>query len=384
MAITTIVNHQFTSLILEILNDFFDKAGEEIFSSSSLLQYINLKTKSANKGSKSRGSFASLYALYVVIEDYIQKDFSSQRMKGQYSKYDGAKFSDLLTRQRTLPFGNKLQNHALNSRLNEEFKKYFDIGIVPITRNLETQRYWIQEDLLLISIKQDNGESITYNIAPTIIKVVDLYISKKKEAFDDFIETCHNISKLSLLDTQTAEQFIISQLQPNVDARVFEIVSYSILKARYGQEKIWIGKTKENVAEEALILYKTGRTNANDGGIDFVMKPLGRFFQVTETIDVCKYFLDIDKIQRFPITFVVKSTLDSAVIISRIRKQAETKYKIESVVNDYMDAIEEVINVVELTKYFQEAVALNKLNEIMEEIITQSQVEFNQTIANYQ
>lgn len=30
---------------------------------------------------------------------------------------------------------------------------------------------------------------------------------------------------------------------------------------------------------------KTGRTNANDGGIDFVTKPLGRFFQVTETLD---------------------------------------------------------------------------------------------------
>jgi len=46
------------------------------------------------------------------------------------------------------------------------------------------------------------------------------------------------------------------------------------------------------VKEDFLILYKTGRTNANDVGIDFVMKPLGRFFQVTETLDVRKYFLD--------------------------------------------------------------------------------------------
>jgi hypothetical protein len=58
---------------------------------------------------------------------------------------------------------------------------------------------------------------------------------------------------------------------------------------------------------ENLKLYKTGRTNANDGGIDFVMKPLGRFFQVTETLDFKKYFLDIDKIQKYPITFVIKS-----------------------------------------------------------------------------
>ena len=51
----------------------------------------------------------------------------------------------------------------------------------------------------------------------------------------------------------------------------------------------------------------TGRTNANDGGIDFVMRPLGRFFQVTETLDVRKYFLDIDKVEHYPVSFVIKS-----------------------------------------------------------------------------
>ena len=76
----------------------------------------------------------------------------------------------------------------------------------------------------------------------------------------------------------------MQQLKPNVDARVFEIVSYAVLKAKYHQETVWIGEAKDTVSEEFLILYKTGRTNANDGGIDFVMKPLGRFFQVTETI----------------------------------------------------------------------------------------------------
>ena len=30
------------------------------------------------------------------------------------------------------------------------------------------------------------------------------------------------------------------------------------------------------IKEDNLTLYKTGRTNANDGGIAFVMKPLGR------------------------------------------------------------------------------------------------------------
>ena len=43
-------------------------------------------------------------------------------------------------------------------------------------------------------------------------------------------------------------------------------------------------------------LYKTGRVGANDGGIDFVLRPHGRFFQATEVLDFGKYFLDIDKI----------------------------------------------------------------------------------------
>ena len=67
------------------------------------------------------------------------------------------------------------------------------------------------------------------------------------------------------------------------------------------------GWSSDELNKESLLLFKTGRTNTNYGGIDFVMRPLGRFFQVTETIDVGKYFLDIDKVQRYPITFVVKT-----------------------------------------------------------------------------
>ena len=55
-------------------------------------------------------------------------------------------------------------------------------------------------------------------------------------------------------------------------------------------------------------LFKTGRTNANDGGIDFVMRPVGRFFQVTEVNNYDKYLLDIDKVMHFPVSFVIKTT----------------------------------------------------------------------------
>ncbi len=154
-------------------------------------------------------------------------------------------------------------------------------------------------------------------------------------------------------------------------------MNLSNLKAKYGKETIWIGASRDSVAEETLILYKTGRTNANDGGIDFVMQPLGRFFQVTETVDVSKFFLDIDKVQRFPITFVVKSTESEDQILAIIRAQAEAKYKIEAVVDAYMEAVEEVINVVDLINYFNDIVDSGRLSEVMEEIMLQSKVEFN-------
>ncbi|CCQ49564.1 FIG00563604: hypothetical protein [Crocosphaera watsonii WH 8502] len=80
-------NHQFTQVIFEMLNKYFDKNAEDIFQNSPLLQYLNIKTKSANKGSKSRPSLGNHYALYVLVEDYINKGFYNQKitktMKGQ-------------------------------------------------------------------------------------------------------------------------------------------------------------------------------------------------------------------------------------------------------------------------------------------------------------
>ena len=248
---------------------------------------------------------------------------------------------------------------------------------VPIVRNLQTQRYWVQEDLLLISLRSRSGKDITYNIAQTVIDIIDRYVDTKRAAFDKFIATCQQIADLGKRNPSEAKEFIIEQLSPNVDARVFEIVSYAVLKEKYGQESVWIGPMRDEVSEEVLALYKTGRTNANDGGIDFVMKPLGRFFQVTETVDVSKYFLDIDKVQRFPITFVVKSDESVAGIRKKIEDQARRKYRIESVVRSYMEAIEEIVNTDDLVVAFDQVVESGRLENVMSEIVTQSKIEFN-------
>jgi len=373
-----ITNHSFTASINLILDRHFSEYSKDVFEASPLLGYLNNKTKSANRGSKARGAFANHYALYVVIEDYLAKGFLNGKANIPYSKYEGARFSDLFRRQRELPFGAKLQNHGLNARLNDEFKKFYPtVGKPPIVRDVESQRYWIQEDLLQVQIRQKNGNDVTYNIAKAVLEIIDAYVATKKAAFEGFLESCRKIAEIGKENPDQAVEFVIQQLMPNVDARVFEIVSYAVLKAKYGQKSVWIGDEKEAVSEEALILYKTGRTNANDGGIDFVMKPLGRFFQVTETVDVSKYFLDIDKVQRFPIAFVVKSDDSAEQIRSAIRSQAIAKYKIEAVVETYMKAVEEIINVKDLVEAFTEVVSSGNLQDVMEEIVTQSKVEFN-------
>lgn len=365
------ITHEFTSIILSILEKYFPKRSKDILEKSSLLQYLNIKTRSANKGSKSRGSFANHYALYVLVEDYIKNGFHE---KTAYSKYAGAVFSDLYTRQRELPFGAKLQNHALNHRLNEEFKKYFpSIELLPIIRDAATNRYWVNEKLLKIKL----ADQQIINLAKPIIDIIDAYVVTKRGSFEAFIADCKKIKNIPKEKNEEAVKFILDLIRPNVDARIFEIVTYSILKESYSEQQIFWGFDQDNLNEEKLKLFKTGRTNANDGGIDFVMKPLGRFFQVTETLDVKKYFLDIDKVERFPITFVVKSEDSVENIMKTIKAQAEKLFDIESVVTRYMGCIEEIINIPSLTKHLDLVISKGKLSLVIDEILRQSLVEFN-------
>lgn len=228
------MKHAFTDTILDILRGRFCDAAEDVFQKSPLLQYLDIKTRSPNRGSKARGSFANHYALYVLVEDYISKGYLGPK-KGQYQKYEGARFTDLFRRQRELPFGAKLQNHALNSRLNDEFAKYFPSSdLRPILRDQSEQRYWVNERLLVIEVGsgRDRWE---VNIAEAIIEIVDKYVEAKRTAFEKFIDTCKKIAALSSTDPAGAVTFVEGQLQPDVDARVFEIVSFAILKAHYGE-----------------------------------------------------------------------------------------------------------------------------------------------------
>ncbi len=366
------LEHEFTNVIREILKQLFGGSSEEIFEKSHLIQYLNKKTRAASRGSKARASFANHYAIYVLVEDYINKGFLEKNR--DYSEYEGAKYTDLFTRMRELPFGSKLQNHALNNRMNDEFRKFFpDVQYQPIIRDLKTKRYWINENLL--NIRLHNGQVV--NIAEAIIRIIDAYVEARKSAFEKFISYCSSLASVSMDDPKKVVDFINSQIQPNVDARIFEIVSYSILKAHYSDQIIYWGWSLDELNEENLKLYKTGRTNANDGGIDFVMKPLGRFFQVTETLDFKKYFLDIDKIQRYPITFVIKTEKSIEEILNQIENNAKATYGVKAIVKRYMESIEEIINIPKLKTILDNLVSQGKVKDIMDEIILQSRVEFN-------
>ncbi|MEK6681158.1 MAG: restriction endonuclease [Nitrospirota bacterium] len=364
------MEHDFTPVIRKILTKHFKDKAEDLFEKSPLLQYINLKTVSATRGSKARSSFANLYAIYVLAEDYIKHGYHK---KGDYSKYEGAQFSKLFKRQRELPFGRKLQNHALNHRMNEEFRKFFpQIDAQPILRVVETKRYWINEKLIVPSLGRK-----TFNLTQAIIEIVETYSRTKLAAFEGFIQTCEKLRVISKQKNTKVEEFVLGLLAPNVDARVFEIVSYAILKYFYHDQTVYFGFQLDDLEKSPLILYKTGRTNANDGGIDFVMKPLGRFFQVTETLDVRKYFLDIDKIERYPITFVIKSSESVGILSRKLREGAERQYAIKAIVDKYMACIEEIINISMLQERFRSSVAQGYLSSIMDEIVRQSKVEFN-------
>lgn len=360
----------FTENIKVVLKKHFGKNADDIYDKSQLIQYINEKTRSANKGSKSRSSFANLYAIYVIIEDYLANGYDK---KGNYSKYKGSAFVKLFTRQRELPFGSKLQNHALNNRMNSEFQKYFPSSeFIPILRNHETNRYWINENLIKVKVGKAN-----FNIAKSIIEIIDEYARTKQDAFQRFVKSCEELQKIGKTTPKKVEEFIIGLLAPNVDARLFEIVSYSILKYFYHDQTIIWGFEMEKLNTENLKLYKTGRTNANDGGIDFVIRPLGRFFQVTETLDFKKYFLDIDKIQKYPITFVIKSTEPTKDLLKKIRDNASKTYSIKAIVDKYMDCIEEIINITTLADRFNATIKRGYRDKILDEIVIQSKVEFN-------
>jgi hypothetical protein len=365
------LEHEFTKVIFKILEDSFGDKANDIYLRSPLLQYLNSETRAASKDSKSRKSNGNLFALYALVLDY--RNHGYYKKEGYSEQYKGARFTDLKKVANSLPGGDKLQNHAFNHRLNQKFMKlYQDCPYQPIIRNLDTKRYWINENLINV----EYNEKI-YNISKEVLTIIKNFIDVVRAEFESFIAYTTKLASIVNSKPEIVVEFILKQLAPTSDARTFEIVSYAILKNHYKNQHIYWGWDINKLEKENLHLYKTGRTNANDGGIDFVMKPLGRFFQVTETLDFKKYFLDIDKVQRFPISFVVKTNMSHKDMRKVIRENAIKSYRVKSVVERYMEAVEEIINIDDLTSILTKLIDSGNVKSVLDEIILQSRLEFN-------
>jgi hypothetical protein len=61
-----------------------------------------------------------------------------------------------------------------------------------------------------------------------------------------------------------------------------------------------------------------------------------------------------------------------------IEQNARKTFAIESVIQDYMSCLEELINIPILLERLESVINYKGINDIMEEIILQSKVEFNQ------
>lgn len=346
-----------------------------IIKNSTLIQYLEKKTKAINKTgdttSKSRFSFANIYAIYVLTEDYI--NVVNNGIK--YDNYDGMAFTNALARVRNLPFGAKLQNHALNSRCNDEFKKFFpSTSLIPIKRDLITKKYWIEDKLLVLNFKGD-----TINLSNSILNIINNYVDAVSAGLTNLIDTIttlkSNFEKNN--DSSPVIKFITSQLHPNADARTFEIVAFAILKYFYKTTRMYFGYTKDEINEVIPELFKTGRTNANDGGIDYILKPLGRIFQVTEVLDFNKYTLDIDKLNHYSIVFVVKTNLTKNDVNQKIIQDAMSSYSDKKLRDLYLNCFEDIITINELMKYLKIALEHGYIADLLNEIVEQTLLEYN-------
>jgi hypothetical protein len=118
-------------------------------------------------------------------------------------------------------------------------------------RDVETNRYWINENLLKVKVS-----SKVYNLSNVIIEIIDEYIKTKQDAFQKFVKSCEELKEIGKTTPKKVEEFIVGLLEPNVDARLFEIVSYSILKYHYHDIQIIWGYDMSELNTENLKLYK--------------------------------------------------------------------------------------------------------------------------------
>lgn len=325
------------SFVHEILKDFYGSEAESIYEDSLLLQYLDKKMGAVHGDSKTRRNLANIYAVYSILHFYIGEFFNKPQ---EYRAFEGYEYMRLFNYYRSLYGGSKLQNHALNSRVNGEFvEKFSHGGNDLIIKN--AGRYLLHIDYLYVN---------SQDVSKVACAIVEKYIKLLEQKDHDLLSALEHLKRLT--NYEEKKKHIQLLLTDEAEARVFEIISYAILKNYYSGQRVYFGYTKETIKEEKLKLYKTGRTNANDGGIDFVMRPVGRFFQVTEVDNYDKYLLDIDKVMHFPVTFVIKTNKSKEEVMSDLQAYVQRRANgMDIIEKRYRDAIEDVITINEIKSW---------------------------------
>ncbi len=350
--------------IKKILEDTYGDSWKKYYHDSLLIQYLNLKSGAIHGNSKTRRSLANWYAIYSILMFYKDAGFINNREK--YSKFGGFPYSKLFEFQRQQYGGSKLQNHGFNSRTNDEFANKISNDVARPLIVKDKGSYLIHPDFLYV-----DGEDIT----EVILKIIEEYKSILLAKDHSFIQILEDL-KTEKNEVGKKDKIKLL-LNDDSEARIFEIISYAILETHYKNQSIFIGKTRSEITEKYLKLFKTGRTNANDGGIDFVMRPIGRFFQVTEVDSYDKYFLDMDKVDHFPLTFVVKTHASASTIRSELLAYGTKKSGgLKLLEKAYHSAVEEVITINELTRWLDELQSID-LDFLIDEIDRYFRVEMN-------
>ena len=328
------------NFVKDILKEEYPMDFQKVYDNSQLLQYLDKKMKAVHGNCKTRRSLANIYAVYSILHFY-QEDFYQD--KNGYKEFDGYDYMRLFTYYRNLYGGGKLQNHALNSRVNGEFRNKFS--------NFKKDLIIVNNGKYLIHIDYIYAEN--HDISRVCCKIIEKYIELLMKKDHELLKLLSEVQKIT--DYAKKKMKIKELLTEDAEARIFEIISYAILKNHYKNITVYFGYSKDEVREVQLQLYKTGRTNANDGGIDFVMRPIGRFFQVTEVGNYDKYLLDIDKVLHFPITFVIKTKKSREDVREEFEEYISEKTGGMTILEErYRSAIEDVITINELQKWIDE------------------------------
>jgi hypothetical protein len=356
------------TFIKDILKNDFPSNYQNIYDNSLLLQYLDKKMKAVHGNSKTRRSLANIYAIYSILH-YYQKDFYNSPEK--YRKFDGYDYMLLFNYYRKLYGGSKLQNHALNSRVNCEFRNKFST----ITNDLiiiNNGKYLIHIDYLYV---------YNIDISRTCCNIIEKYIKLLIAKDNSLLMILDELQGIANYNKKLEK--IRTMLSEDAEARIFEIISYAILKNHYKNIKVYWGYTRNSINEEELQLFKTGRTNANDGGIDFVMRPIGRFFQVTEVNNYDKYLLDIDKVMHFPVTFVIKTNSPKAIVAKELDDYINTRANGMLVIEQrYKNAIEEIITINELCEWTNE-LSNDDIDGIIRDIDIYYKLEMNLDVEDF-